>query len=164
MASLSHNLSKKAIQSPGGAGAQSSKTGGGQQALKFARRTSSGRHISLSKEEPDMTGEMSGNYMNYTVQIPATPDNQPMDASSVAVKAEEKYVSNSLFSGGFGSLMRAHLMDKVIDSEVNHPQMTGSKGSSCSMPACDGKVMRDERCNDVDPCHCRYPLFFSSYF
>jgi hypothetical protein len=76
----------------------------------------------------------------------------------VAVKAEEQYVSNSLFTGGFNSVTRAHLMDKVIDSEVSHPQMAGAKGSSCAMHACDGKVMKDERGHDVIPCECRYNI------
>jgi hypothetical protein len=78
--------------------------------------------------------------------------------TSVAVKAEEQYVSNSLFTGGFNSVTRAHLMDKVIDSEVSHPQMAGAKGSSCAMHACDGKVMKDERGHDVIPCECRYNI------
>ena len=107
-----------------------------------------------------MSGETSGDYMNYTVHIPPTPDNQPMDgpgeAASVALRAEEQYVSNSLFTGGFNSVTRAHLMDKVIDSDVRHPQMAGAKGSRCGMPACDGKVMQDERGDDIDPCECRY--------
>lgn len=124
------------------------------QAVKFARRTSSGRYVSMSREDIDMSGELSRDYMNYTVQIPPTPDNQPMDMS-IAAKAEEQYVSNSLFTGGFNSVTRAHLMDKIIESEVYHPQMAGSKGSSCSMPACDGKIMKDERGNDVIPCECR---------
>jgi len=106
-----------------------------------------------------MSGELSADYMNYTVHIPPTPDNQPMD-TSVAAKAEEQYVSNSLFTGGFNSVTRAHLMDKVIESEVTHPQMAGAKGSACAMPACDGKVMKDERGHDITPCECRYVLFF----
>ncbi|XP_051119887.1 cellulose synthase-like protein D4 [Andrographis paniculata] len=132
---------------------------GGSQAVKFARRTASGRYVSMSREDLDMSGEFSGggDHMNYTVHIPPTPDNQPMD-NSVAAKAEEQYVSNSLFTGGFNSVTRAHLMDKVIDSEVTHPQMAGSKGSSCSMPACDGKSMKDERGNDVVPCECRFKI------
>lgn len=154
--------SKKAIRNPGGVGSQSGRGSGGQ-TVKFARRTSSGRYVSLSREDIDMSGELSGDYTNYTVQIPPTPDNQPMDgqmdsgaAASVALKAEEQYVSNSLFTGGFNSVTRAHLMDKVIDSEVSHPQMAGAKGSACAMPACDGKVMRSERGEDIDPCECRY--------
>lgn len=163
MASSNGNPSKKAaLRMPGGSSGgsshhqprNSSGGGGGGQTVKFARRTSSGRYISLSREDLDMSGEMSGDYLNYTVHIPPTPDNQPMD-TSVAVKAEEQYVSNSLFTGGFNSVTRAHLMDKVIDSEVSHPQMAGARGSACSMPACDGKVMKDERGMDVTPCECR---------
>ncbi|XP_010259829.1 PREDICTED: cellulose synthase-like protein D4 [Nelumbo nucifera] len=161
MESLGRNPSKKAIRSPAGPGAQSSRNQNGQ-AIKFARRTSSGRYINLSREDLDMSGEISGDYMNYTVHIPPTPDNQPMD-TSVAVKAEEQYVSNSLFTGGFNSVTRAHLMDKVIDSEVTHPQMAGAKGSACAMPACDGKVMRDERGNDVTPCECRFKICRDCY-
>nr|CAD1839274.1 unnamed protein product [Ananas comosus var. bracteatus] len=161
--------SKKAIRSPGGVGSQSGRSSGGQ-TVKFARRTSSGRYVSLSREDIDMSGELSGDYTNYTVQIPPTPDNQPMDgqmdsgaAASVALKAEEQYVSNSLFTGGFNSVTRAHLMDKVIDSEVSHPQMAGAKGSACAMPACDGKVMRSERGEDIDPCECRFKICRDCY-
>lgn len=78
--------------------------------------------------------------------------------TSVAAKAEEQYVSNSLFTGGFNSVTRAHLMDKVIESEVTHPQMAGAKGSACAMPACDGKAMRDERGADIIPCDCRFKI------
>ncbi|EEF47997.1 cellulose synthase, putative [Ricinus communis] len=162
MASLSSQPSKKALRTPGGSsGSQGNRSSSGQ-TVKFARRTSSGRYVSLSREDLDMSGEISGDYMNYTVHIPPTPDNQPMD-SSVAVKAEEQYVSNSLFTGGFNSVTRAHLMDKVIESEVTHPQMAGSKGSSCAMPACDGKIMKDERGNDVIPCECRFKICRDCY-
>lgn len=157
MATLTNQASKKAVRSPvgqGGKGGSTSNSSSGQ-TVKFARRTSSGRYVSLSREDLDMSGEFSGDYMNYTVHIPPTPDNQPMD-TSVAAKAEEQYVANSLFTGGFNSVTRAHLMDKVIESQVSHPQMAGSKGSSCAMPACDGKVMKDERGDDVMPCECRY--------
>ncbi|RHN49460.1 putative 1,4-beta-D-xylan synthase [Medicago truncatula] len=30
-------------------------------------------------------------------------------------------------------------MDKVTESEVNHPQMAGAKGSKCAIPGCDSK-------------------------
>ncbi|KAA8535908.1 hypothetical protein F0562_028386 [Nyssa sinensis] len=157
MASLSSQPSKKAIRSPSSSsGSQANRSSSGQ-TVKFARRTSSGRYVSLSREDLDMSGEISGDYMNYTVHIPPTPDNQPMD-TSIAAKAEEQYVSNSLFTGGFNSVTRAHLMDKVIESDVSHPQMAGAKGSACSMPACDGKVMKDERGADVTPCDCRFKI------
>jgi cellulose synthase-like protein len=151
--------SKKALRSGAGGsqGAGSSRGSMSDQKVKFARRTSSGRYINMSQDELSMSGEISGDYMNYTVQIPPTPDNQPMDEESVAMKAEEQYVSNSLFTGGFNSVTRAHLMDRVIESNVNHPQMVGNKvGSVCGMPSCDGSAMVDERGHDVDPCECRY--------
>ncbi|KAL3731041.1 hypothetical protein ACJRO7_027980 [Eucalyptus globulus] len=162
MASLSSQPSKKAMRTPGSGNSQGGSRSSTGQTVKFARRTSSGRYVSLSREDLDMSGELSGDYMNYTVHIPPTPDNQPMD-SSVAVKAEEQYVSNSLFTGGFNSVTRAHLMDKVIESEVSHPQMAGAKGSSCSMPACDGKIMKDERGVDVTPCECRFKICRDCY-
>lgn len=156
MASLSHNPSKKAIRSPRDRESMDKNSRkSGEQTVKFARRTSSGRYVNLSREDLDMSGELSGDYTNYTVHIPPTPDNQPM-GTSIAAQAEATYVANSLFTGGYNSETRAHMMDKVIDSEVNHPQMAGSKGSACGMPACDGKSMRDERGNDVTPCECRY--------
>ncbi|GLT29256.1 hypothetical protein SLA2020_041330 [Shorea laevis] len=162
MASHTNQPSKKAIRNSGGSNnSQGAKNSGGNN-VKFARRTSSGRYVSLSREDLDMSGELTGDYLNYTVHIPPTPDNQPME-SSVAAKAEEQYVSNSLFTGGFNSVTRAHLMDKVIDSEVTHPQMAGAKGSSCSMPACDGKVMKDERGNNVTPCECRFKICRDCY-
>ncbi|KAM7479531.1 hypothetical protein LguiA_027744 [Lonicera macranthoides] len=157
MASLNSQPSKKAMKTPGGSSGGSQGKGNSGQTVKFARRTSSGRYVSLSREDLDMSGEFSGDYMNYTVHIPPTPDNQPMD-TSVATKAEEQYVSNSLFTGGFNSVTRAHLMDKVIDSEVTHPQMAGAKGSACAMKNCDGKVMKDERGNDITPCACRFKI------
>ncbi|KAJ4763287.1 hypothetical protein LUZ62_073662 [Rhynchospora pubera] len=153
--------SKKALRSGAGGsqGAGSSRGSMSEQKVKFARRTSSGRYVNMSQDEVSMSGEIPGDYMNYTVQIPPTPDNQPMDEGSVAMKAEEQYVSNSLFTGGFNSVTRAHLMDRVIESNVHHPQMVGNKvGSVCGMPSCDGSVMVDDRGLDVDPCECRFKI------
>ncbi|XP_050154288.1 cellulose synthase-like protein D3 [Malus sylvestris] len=129
--------------------------------VTFGRRTSSGRYISYSRD--DLDSELgSGEYMNYTVHIPPTPDNQPMDPS-ISQKVEEQYVSNSLFTGGFNSVTRAHLMDKVIESETNHPQMAGAKGSSCAIPGCDAKVMSDGRGEDILPCECDYKICRDCY-
>lgn len=132
--------------------------------VTFTRRTSSGRYVNLSRESLD--SEMSGvEYSEYTVQIPPTPDNQPMDSSIVmrmdppiSQRVEEQYVSSSLFTGGYNSVTRAHLMDKVIESDTNHPQMAGAKGSSCSIQGCDGNVMSDERGVDILPCECDFKI------
>lgn len=53
----------------------------GRPPVKFARRTSSGRIMSLSRDDDlDMSGEFSAqnDYINYTVMLPPTPDNQPV--------------------------------------------------------------------------------------
>lgn len=129
--------------------------------VTFGRRTSSGRYVSYSRD--DLDSELgSTDFANYTVHIPPTPDNQPMDPS-ISQKVEEQYVSNSLFTGGFNSVTRAHLMDKVIESEATHPQMAGAKGSSCAIPGCDAKVMSDERGNDILPCECDYKICRDCY-
>ncbi|KAG5232996.1 cellulase synthase family protein [Salix suchowensis] len=129
--------------------------------VTFGRRTSSGRYISYSRD--DLDSELGSNdFMNYTVHIPPTPDNQPMDPS-ISQKVEEQYVSNSLFTGGFNSVTRAHLMDKVIESEASHPQMAGAKGSSCAIPGCDAKVMSDERGVDILPCECDFKICRDCY-
>lgn len=53
------------------------------QAVKFSRRTSSGRVVSLSRDDDlDVPGDNQNDYINYTVMMPPTPDNQPgVDAS-----------------------------------------------------------------------------------
>lgn len=132
--------------------------------VRFARRTSSGRYVSYSRDDldSDLGSELgSGDYVNYTVHIPPTPDNQPNNP--VTQKVEEQYVSSSLFTGGFNSTTRAHLMDKVIDSDANHPQMAGAKGSSCAVSGCDGKVMSDERGDDILPCECDFKICRDCY-
>ncbi|KAJ8771363.1 hypothetical protein K2173_026540 [Erythroxylum novogranatense] len=129
--------------------------------VTFGRRTSSGRYVSYSRD--DLDSELSSHdFMNYTVHIPPTPDNQPIDPS-ISQKVEEQYVSNSLFTGGFNSVTRAHLMDKVIDSETSHPQMAGARGSSCAIPGCDAKVMSDERGIDILPCECDFKICRDCY-
>ncbi|KAL7106692.1 hypothetical protein ACP275_06G009800 [Erythranthe tilingii] len=134
--------------------------------VTFARRTSSGRYTNYSRD--DLDSELGNSeFLNYTVHMPSTPDNQPNNNSTnnpnVSQKVEEQYVSSSLFTGGFNSMTRAHLMDKVIDSDTTHPQMAGAKGSSCAINGCDGKVMSDERGNDILPCECDFKICRDCY-
>ncbi|CAH8362196.1 unnamed protein product [Eruca vesicaria subsp. sativa] len=120
------------------------------------RRTNSGRYRNYSRD--DLDSELSSvDYANYLVHTPPTPDNQLMDPS-ISQKVEEQYVSNSMFTGGFNSATKAHLMDKVIDTETSHPQMAGAKGSSCAIPGCDAKVMSDGRGQDLLPCECDFKI------
>ncbi|KAL3812365.1 hypothetical protein ACJIZ3_013633 [Penstemon smallii] len=55
------------------------------QSVKFARRTSSGRVVSLSRDDDlDVPGDYAAqnDYINYTVMMPPTPDNQPGGSSN----------------------------------------------------------------------------------
>ncbi|KAJ4783629.1 Cellulose synthase family protein [Rhynchospora pubera] len=140
-------------------------------AVRFIRRTSTGRYVNYSQGDQDseigsvdFTNSAPQEFVNYHVQIPATPDNQPMASMeitmepTISARVEEQYVSNSLFTGGFNTMTRAHLMDKVIESETAHPQMAGAKGSSCTVEGCNSKVMSDERGMDILPCECGFKI------
>lgn len=153
MASLSNQTSKGAMRGSGNSNGAQANRNSVRQTVKFARRTSSGRYVSLSKDDIEMSGELSADSMNYTVHIPPSPDNQPMDSAAAFLKAEEQYDSNSLFNGKPPS----YPLDKVAKSEA------GAKGSACSMPACDGKVMKDERGVEVLPCDCRFKICRDCY-
>ncbi|XP_008800063.2 cellulose synthase-like protein D2 [Phoenix dactylifera] len=126
----------------------------------FGRRTNSGRFISYSREDLDSElGSVDFSNSNYHVLFPMTPDNQPMDPV-ISAKVEEQYVSNSLFTGGFNNVTRAHVMDKVIDSDAGHdnPQMAGTKESTCAIPGCDSKLMGDQSGNVILPCECDFRI------
>eukprot|EP00256_Glycine_max_P062891 XP_014632521.1 cellulose synthase-like protein D2 [Glycine max] len=41
--------------------------------------------------------------------------------------------------------------------------MAGAKGSSCAIPGCDSKVMRDERGADILPCECHFKICKDCY-
>ncbi|XP_035548290.1 cellulose synthase-like protein D1 isoform X2 [Juglans regia] len=78
-----------------------------QQAVKFARRTSSGRIVNLSQDDHDsldMSGEFlsQNDYMNYTVMLPPTPDNQPGAASSSKPNAPQRRRVGDHEEGGYG--------------------------------------------------------------
>lgn len=115
------------------------------------------RFVSYSREDLESElGSADFSSTNYHVLLPMTPDNQPMDPS-IAARVEEQYVSNSIFTGGFNSAIRAHVMDKVIDSDADdlHPQMAVTKRSTtCSIPGCDSKLTKDRRGNVILPCEC----------
>lgn len=118
------------------------------------------------QEDQRENGNGSVGRATYTVHIPPTPDNQPMEISlerSTSRRVEDQYASSSMFTGGFNQVTRAHLKEKVIESESSHPQMAGTKGSSCAVPGCDVKVMTDERGLDILPCECDYKICRDCY-
>jgi cellulose synthase-like protein len=56
-------------------------------------------------------------FQDYHVHIPMTPDNQPMDEDG-GKAGDQQFVSGSLFTGGFNSVTRAHVMDKGDDAKA----------------------------------------------
>lgn len=125
--------------------------------------TASPRLRRVSQTSHDLDSDIGGvEFATYTVQIPSTPDNNPMSASmeySTSQRVEDQFVSSSLFTGGYNCVTQAQLKEKVIESQTSHhPQMTGAKGSFCAVPGCDAKVVTDERGLDIVPCECDYKI------
>lgn len=132
----------------------------------FINRATSVHHIRDASNDLDSdVGDVE--VTTYTVHIPPTPDNQPMEIAverSASQRVEDQYASSSLFTGGYNCVTRAHLKEKVIESEnTSHPQMAGVKGSPCSVPGCDSRVMTDERGLDIVPCECDYKICRDCY-
>ncbi|XP_068642102.1 cellulose synthase-like protein D1 [Aristolochia californica] len=79
--------------------------------VKFARRTSSGRVVSLSRDVDDMdfsSDSFNNNDINYTVLMPPTPDNQPMAGGQSSKRAGRE----SMKGEGVGNSSADAKMDK----------------------------------------------------
>ncbi|KAG6469779.1 hypothetical protein ZIOFF_070710 [Zingiber officinale] len=123
-----------------------------------SRPPSFSRFARDSGEDDDYgSSDIDKESIDYLVQSPPIPDNQPLDPA-ISAKVGERYASNALFTGGRNSVTRARLMDNVIESEADRPQMVGAKGPSCAMSGCDSKAMSDERRGDLLPCACDFRI------
>ncbi|KAK4751687.1 hypothetical protein SAY87_020485 [Trapa incisa] len=123
-------------------------------------RSSSAIHqVELSRD--DLDSEISGtDFATYTVQIPPTPDNQPLEisASGPPRTVNDQYTSGSLFTGGHDRATRAHSKDKMVESS------SGTKGSSvCQMLGCDARAMTDENGHEIVPCGCDFKICKDCY-
>ncbi|CAB4309550.1 unnamed protein product [Prunus armeniaca] len=140
---------------------------GSESPVNFSGGSPRARVHHVTQTSNDLDSDIGGvEFATYTVHIPSTPDNQPMGMSmewSTSQRVEDQYASSSLFTGGYNCITRAHLKEKVIESVTSHPQMTGAKGSNCSVPGCDAKVVTDERGVDIVPCECDYKICLDCY-
>ena len=152
------------------------------------RRSSlSGHYVPVSQSDEhhhDHHGEEdeATSNLNYTVHIPPTPDNRPMpsvaqlqqrghgdgskpSAVPTAVSRQQEFVSNTIFTGGFQSMTRGHVMDKMTESGSSaQPPMACSKCPTvCEIQGCDGKVMCDETGEAMAPCECGYAICRDCY-
>ncbi|KAG0569252.1 hypothetical protein KC19_6G077500 [Ceratodon purpureus] len=159
---------------PRGAGTDKTHHNGSSNSIPVGRHHERGAFMTLSRDDSELGGvtdsEMGSDFL-YTVQIPATPDNQMMSATpsnrsvdpAIAGKAEQQFVSSTIFTGGFKSVTRGHVMEKMMESEGTHPQLGGARGLTCAMEGCDGKAMRDERGDDLFPCDCKFRICRDCY-
>ncbi|KAF2304744.1 hypothetical protein GH714_037794 [Hevea brasiliensis] len=97
----------------------------------------------MSKD--DTSEEMSSEFVTYTVHIPPTPDHQPMSVSQTslfedinnAAKPERLYISGTIFTGGFNSVTRGHVIDRSIEVTKSL-----KSGLVCGMKGCDDKAVQ----------------------
>ncbi|CAM6100571.1 unnamed protein product [Calypogeia fissa] len=144
-------------------------------------RTRSGRYESI--DASDISMDMDSEFA-YTVHMPPTPDNQPMSmattptmpkeplftsaggpASGASNKLEPKYVSSTMFTGGFKDATRGHIVDKVTDNNGGDNRSNAAQmvPKTCQMDGCDGKVMRNGRGEDIVPCLCQFKICRDCY-
>ncbi|EXC60917.1 hypothetical protein L484_000006 [Morus notabilis] len=97
----------------------SSSSSVGRPLVKVARWTSSGRIVSLSRDDDlDMSGQFSGqnDYINYTVMMPPTPDNQPVAAGSGDTGTASELKPDSGYGGGDGGAKMDRRMSVLTSS------------------------------------------------
>ncbi|KAK9083233.1 hypothetical protein Scep_029704 [Stephania cephalantha] len=97
---------------------------GPQPAVKFARRTSSGRVVSLSRDDDlDLSSEYNepNDYVNYTVQMPPTPDNMPNSTQSNPPNHQRNDTADSLNrpNGGRGDDHNLDAATKMTDRRMS---------------------------------------------
>ena len=159
---------------PRGVGMDKTHSNGSSTNIPVGHHHERGAFMTLSRDDSELGGvtdsEMGSDFL-YTVQIPATPDNQMMSATpsnrsvdpAIAGKAEQQFVSSTIFTGGFRSVTRGHVMEKMMESDGANPHLGAARGPTCAMEGCDTKTMRDERGDDLFPCDCNFRICRDCY-
>ncbi|KAJ4962024.1 hypothetical protein NE237_021934 [Protea cynaroides] len=140
----------------------SSRGNGASSGGRRASRGETGKYCSMSQEE---TEEVSSEFVNYTVHIPPTPDHQPMNSSQSSLldddakdpgKPNRSYISGTIFTGGFNSVTRGH----VIECSTDQTEMVKSMATVCAMNGCDGKALKGD---GRVPCDCGFKICRDCY-
>ncbi|XVE77565.1 hypothetical protein DITRI_Ditri13aG0073600 [Diplodiscus trichospermus] len=123
------------------------------------RASSGGRYCTMSKDGP--IEEINSEFVTYTVHIPPTPDHQSISASQtslnedgkdrVKLKPERSFISGTIFTGGYNSVTRGH----VIDCSLERPE-TLKSGLVCGMKGCDEKAVEGK-------CECGFKICRDCY-
>ena len=122
-----------------------------------------GKYSSMSKDETT-TEEVNTEFVSYTVHIPPTPDHQPMSVSQTSLsgdgnnarKSERSFISGTLFTGGYNSVTRGHVIECSMDG--TEPVKSGL---ICGMKGCDEKAIRGTKSRGI--CECGFKICQDCY-
>ncbi|CAN4091369.1 unnamed protein product [Withania somnifera] len=119
-----------------------------------------GRYLSMSKESTD-------EFVAYTVHIPPTPDNRTVaDSQNSPVGSSRKsygvgnpsdgYIKDTIFTGGFNSVTRAHVRKSLEEEEEEELMVMKKCKTMCQMEGCDEKKAEAK-------CECGYVICRECY-
>ncbi|KAM7274695.1 hypothetical protein ACFE04_016561 [Oxalis oulophora] len=123
------------------------------------RNSSGGKFNSMSKDE--ITEEIDS--LSYTVHIPPTPehhhqhplpDSSNRNPNSSSVKPDRSFISGTIFTGGFNSVTRGHVIECA--AAENAPENASKSGIACLMKGCDEK-------GNANKCECRFRICNDCY-
>jgi 1,4-beta-D-xylan synthase len=129
------------------------------------RASSGGKYSSMSKDETT-TEEVNSEYVSYTVHMPPTPDHQPMSASQTSLagdgrsaeKPERNFISGTIFTGGYNSVTRGH----VIECSMDQAEPVVKSGLICGMKGCDEKAIHGKK-SKRGLCECGFKICRDCY-
>ncbi|XP_015892030.2 cellulose synthase-like protein D5 [Ziziphus jujuba] len=124
------------------------------------RASSGGKYASMSKD--DGIEEINSEFVSYTVHIPPTPDHHPISSSQTSLpedgtssfKPERSYISGTIFTGGFNSVTRGHVIECSMEK-----QEPVKLGLVCEMKGCDEKAIKERNA----PCVCGFKICRECY-
>lgn len=136
--------------------------GRGNRASIGGRRASGGsNYCSMSKDET--MEETNSEYVSYTVHIPPTPERQTLSSSQTSLadevkilgKPDRNYISGTIFTGGFNSVTRGHVIECSMDRKES-----GKSGLVCGMKGCDEEALQSK---SNGPCECGFKICRDCY-
>lgn len=134
----------------------------------YRHHSSGGTYTDFSHDyaDLDMSTDIGTANDGYTVHIPPTPDNQPMVGMpgypAIGMKAQQHLVTNNIFTGGFNSMTKSHMLEKMTEKDT-HPRIAVYPVSICSMNGCDVEVMQNKQGEELSPCECDYKVCRDCY-
>uniref|UniRef100_I1NBA2 Cellulose synthase-like protein D5 n=1 Tax=Glycine max TaxID=3847 RepID=I1NBA2_SOYBN len=116
-----------------------------------------GRRISGGGASKDGGIEESNTeFVSYTVHIPPTPDRRPLTASEDG-KSGTSFISGTIFTGGYNSVTRGHVMECSMESDAQ----AKTSSSVCGMKGCDEEAIKGRLCGG--PCECGFKICRDCY-